>query len=1042
MEVTVDELPKKLPTTPNPFVTDPTAGEVPLETVKIALNDFQRATHTLKLAGIEPKIIDEVTQALRKGVEVEEDRRTEAAERRAKEENPSLVFEEGPKSISNLPSSEPTPGSRMSGRKLFSGPILKLQRGDGGFSALWKERWVVIERGWIKCYQSSQRPEPATFVKNDHTDYEGKGELKFEHEDNTYVEEEKPSVALPLTDKTTVINENLSTAFIKKFNCTCPFEVTTCDMFGSKRSISFNCLSDKTRRQWINAIQKGTVTTKFSPTPSLFKAAQNADIETLKHLLQNKGKNVNAENRYGYTALGYSCKATGDAATQISFGKPPAVSLSDALRCVAFLMSSGANPTHCNEKGDDCFTIARNCTEHHPRCRRVLMSLLDSSTYTITGSTVWINSKEENKLMKKVERQLAGLMVEDIGGVVSEDHQKGKPLQNVKYDEEKPLGDKVRVLYSKNKVETGKEAYDKTVEENHSMHSKYTNVRSHPPVKSRAMNDEGFRENALWPENVGRDRQEYIPHKSRERDVYRGREQKDESNPLVKFFNEPDTHLTKPQVDISQINNDKKKSTNGGFSAGEVIQAVTRRDRRMTNRTEHLTTTAKEMRRSSKRPKSASSSGLRSEEYWRPGKWTTDLPKYGSYDRIMQKRPNSAGGNSNSRGPRQHFSDGSFPQKFVSKTKPIRRERERERPKSASSAQRRSRNCSNNIATISRKQIQTGGRYLAISSSSSPIHKKQRPRSATTHNRSKRHHRHITAIDSMTGAQVGINRAPPPRANAHRLGDHWFGEERVPLNQCKQDKSFPAQYNDSKGRGGNTFGTQKQSGSKQFRPGFNGKYAAGTFIHDQPGGTVGSGARAAMSLKQNKAHKFMIKNADALKIISNWHALGGTNLEPKCGGDMVYTEQGNAISYDSLKDLTAAFRMIQKSSDARKRGQDLGDMITVHDLIKTLGSEAEKLDNSELARLIREADPEDTGMVNFKHYCAVIVNHRIKFLPKGSLYNAEDDHVSKMKRDRLRRERGQRRRQKEVIGMMGGRDIDKEDAGGGEGGSVVSDLTK
>ena len=117
---------------------------------------------------------------------------------------------------------------------------------------------------------------------------------------------------------------------------------------------------------------------------------------------------------------------------------------------------------------------------------------------------------------------------------------------------------------------------------------------------------------------------------------------------------------------------------------------------------------------------------------------------------------------------------------------------------------------------------------------------------------------------------------------------------------------------------------------------------------------------------------------------------------------MLYTEQGNAISYDTLKDLTAAFSMIQKNSSAMKRGVDLGNMISVHDLIKCLGGEAEKMTNSELAELVKEADPEETGMVNFKHYCNVIINHRIQFLPKGNLYNPEDDIVTKMKKERMR----------------------------------------
>ena len=182
----------------------------------------------------------------------------------------------------------------------------------------------------------------------------------------------------------------------------------------------------------------------------------------------------------------------------------------------------------------------------------------------------------------------------------------------------------------------------------------------------------------------------------------------------------------------------------------------------------------------------------------------------------------------------------------------------------------------------------------------------------------------------------------------------------------------------------------------------------------------GGGANAVKSLAKRP---FMIKNADAMRIISNFHALGGTNLISTNrggggggGGEMLYTEQGHAISYDTLKDLTTAFQLIQKNS---KRGEIGGDMITVEALIRTLGKEAERMSQSELARLVREADPEETGMVNFKHYCNTIIQCRIPYMPKGSEFNKDDDHVAKMKRERVARERGARRRDKELKLMSG-----------------------
>tara|TARA_B110000305_G_C19056583_1_gene455118 strand:- start:66 stop:272 length:207 start_codon:yes stop_codon:yes gene_type:complete len=58
----------------------------------------------------------------------------------------------------------------------------------------------------------------------------------------------------------------------------------------------------------------------------------------LKHLLVEKGKNVNASNLYGFTALGFCVKAAGDAATLVSAGKVPKASVEGSMRSIAFLM--------------------------------------------------------------------------------------------------------------------------------------------------------------------------------------------------------------------------------------------------------------------------------------------------------------------------------------------------------------------------------------------------------------------------------------------------------------------------------------------------------------------------------------------------------------------------------------------------------------------------------------------------------------------------------------------------------------------------------
>ena len=361
-------------------------------------------------------------------------------------------------------------------------------------------------------------------------------------------------------------------------------------------------------------------------------------------------------------------------------------------------------------------------------------------------------------------------------------------------------------------------------------------------MKHAAIRDENYKEDALWPEHHQRDKQKSIPHCSRDVDLRRGRATKDASNPLVKFYNEPEIHQTsKQKVTINQIDNNKKSSSNGGFTPNEVVRAVTSKDTRKFRETSHLTTTAKEMRQTLRRSKNANNlskasiaaAATKNNDTWRPGKWTTDMPKYGSYDRIMQKRPNSAGAYRN----QQQYSDGSYPQKFVNKEKP------KQRPRSASEERRRSRsnnnssnNNSNNTTTTNNNKsnnrpksansalrIQPSGRYLAISSPS-PIkkksshhhhhhpHKYPHGRASSAKSYRRKHHRDVTAIDEYTGAQVGINRAPPPRSGTHRLGDEWFGDEKIPLRHCHQSQSFPAKYNREKRdrKNNTTFGTVKQ----------------------------------------------------------------------------------------------------------------------------------------------------------------------------------------------------------------------------------------
>ena len=199
----------------------------------------------------------------------------------------------------------------------------------------------------------------------------------------------------------------MSSAHKKKFGGNYSFSVSSKDMFGSRRSMTFNCRTDKDRLAWIGAIKRGIIVTKYGPTPSIFRAASKGQFGVLKALIDEKGKNVNTTNRYGMSALSYSIIAAARSADLVSKGKSPEVPLPTAFQCVALLMSKGANPTQTNETGEDAFDVARKATENYPRARRLLFHLLDSSTYIADGGAVWVEPESEAKLKQRIEKEVS-----------------------------------------------------------------------------------------------------------------------------------------------------------------------------------------------------------------------------------------------------------------------------------------------------------------------------------------------------------------------------------------------------------------------------------------------------------------------------------------------------------------------------------------------------------------------------------------------------------------------------------------------------------
>lgn len=311
---------------------------------------------------------------------------------------------------------------------------------------------------------------------------------------------------------------------------------------------------------------------------------------------------------------------------------------------------------------------------------------------------------------------------------------------------------------------------------------------------------------------------------------------------------------------------------------------------------------------------------------------------------------------------------------------------------------------------------------------------------------------------------MGARSAPSAR-EAYCIGKEWFGKDsRVPLKSTKKNVAYPELHREQeierkmrfkRGKGSATtptFGKTKvrkkqfywlffaqhifahsttfpivtrahdakltsfklelkDSGTSSFRPKFNGSYPAGSFLHDQAGGNVLYAGSAALSFLQKKsgAGKRSMKNSEALAIISNWHALGGSNIARDYFN--VETEHSNAVSYDKLSDMQSAFVILQKYQGY---SGDQGDMISCDLLRKVLTLEGEKLSEAEIDSMVAEADQDGSGWFNFKHFCKVMTDKRLPNLPKGSSYGPQDDVVMMKQRERIMKMKAKEERTRQM----------------------------
>ena len=393
------------------------------------------------------------------------------------------------------------------------------------------------------------------------------------------------------------------------------------------------------------------------------------------------------ENRYGMTALGYSVIAAARAAEFVAKGKVPEVPLQTAFQCVAFLMSRGANPTQANEKGQDCFDIARNFTESAPRARRLLFEMLDSSKYEIDGGNVWLRPESEQKLRERVERELNGVMIEEKA--LNREHSEGRSgrgevmsketgirLKNVHAKHDAGEVRRAKLYLSRKKVVGEREGYNPP-----SAHDRVRTGNRDRAFQARARESDGFREDALWPEHY-RKETEKMPLKAREDHLREGRLDKDPENMLVKYYRSGIDCPAHVDGDIPDEERKKRDAIREEYLDSEEMRHKVKREARGAAKKGHGQQKA--------RPSSAPSGGRqKSPGKYRPGYWTSSLPKYGAYAHIMKEKPrwNGRGGSTGGHG---HYSQGSYPGMFQAKKKVGDRSNKasRQRPLSAGNYRR------------------------------------------------------------------------------------------------------------------------------------------------------------------------------------------------------------------------------------------------------------------------------------------------------------------------------------------------------------------
>jgi hypothetical protein len=125
--------------------TETSSDDCTVDTAEV-LSVLQKLDHTLaalRTAGVPEQELAAFKSSVARGVSSKYRQQTPAAD-----------------VVSSATTAENEAATEVAGATVLEGVIDRLQRGEQGFSAIWRPRYVRVDRGCLKCYAHSRMPVP------------------------------------------------------------------------------------------------------------------------------------------------------------------------------------------------------------------------------------------------------------------------------------------------------------------------------------------------------------------------------------------------------------------------------------------------------------------------------------------------------------------------------------------------------------------------------------------------------------------------------------------------------------------------------------------------------------------------------------------------------------------------------------------------------------------------------------------------------------------------------------------------------------------